>query len=57
MIKLELTLEDVSSLLGMLGQMPYVHSAQLIDKIRTQALPQVPAENKEQNNAGQEGNA
>jgi hypothetical protein len=43
MIKLELSLEEVNGVLSALGKMPYEVSVALIDKIRTQATPQVQA--------------
>lgn len=43
MIKLELTLEEVNGVLGSLGKMPYELAYPLIDKIKSQAMPQVQA--------------
>lgn len=43
MIKLELTLEEVNGVLGSLGKMPYELAYPLIDKIKQQAIPQIPA--------------
>ena len=41
-IKLELLLDEVNGVLTALGQLPYVQTAALIEKIRDQATPQVP---------------
>ena len=43
MIKLELTLEEINGVLGSLGKMPYELAYPLIDKIKAQAIPQIPA--------------
>lgn len=42
LIKLELTLAEVNGVMASLGNMPYGQVAPLIDKIREQAIPQVP---------------
>lgn len=42
MIKLELALEEVQVILIGLSKLPYEAVAQLIDKIKEQAQPQVP---------------
>ena len=42
MIKLELTLDEVNAVMGALGNMPYVQVAALVDKIKSQAVPQLP---------------
>jgi len=42
MIKLELTLDEVNGVLGSLGKMPYELAYPLIDKIKAQAIPQLP---------------
>ena len=41
-IKLELTLAEVNGIMASLGNMPYGQVAPLIDKVRAQAIPQVP---------------
>lgn len=41
-IKLELTLDEVNSVLSALGTMPYAQVSGLIEKVREQAIPQVP---------------
>ena len=41
-IKLELTLAEVNGIMTSLGNMPYGQVAPLIDKVRAQAIPQVP---------------
>jgi hypothetical protein len=41
MIKLELTVEEVNFTLAALSKQPFESVAALIDKIRTQAIPQV----------------
>ena len=43
MINLELTLEEVNGVLGSLGKMPYELAYPLIDKIKAQAILQIPA--------------
>lgn len=48
MINLELTLNDNNIILQALGQAPYVQVADIIDKVRTQAAPQVEALPKEE---------
>jgi len=40
-IKLSLTVEEVNGVLQALGNMPYVQVAALVEKIRSQAAPQV----------------
>jgi hypothetical protein len=40
-IKLTLDINELNLVLGALGNVPYVQSAPLIDKIRSQAQPQV----------------
>jgi len=48
-IKLELTVEEVNGILQTLGQLPTSSGAwPLVVKIKEQAAPQVPQENKEQ---------
>lgn len=46
MIKLELSLEETNALLANLGTLPYQNVYVLIEKIRTQGLPQVEEINK-----------
>jgi hypothetical protein len=41
---LELTLEEINQIMGMLGRQPYEQVEGLIAKIRAQALPQLPKE-------------
>lgn len=52
MIKLDLSINEVNAVLLALAKLPYETVAPLIEKVRTQALPQVPAaeeaEKKEQ---------
>jgi hypothetical protein len=40
-VNLELTLNEVNSILNALGAMPYVQVVVLIDKLKTQVVPQV----------------
>ena len=40
-IKLDLTVEEVNTIMAALGKAPYELSAPVIDKIRVQATPQV----------------
>jgi hypothetical protein len=42
MIKLELTVEEVNSILQALGNMPYTQVVALVENIKNQAIPQVP---------------
>jgi len=42
-IKLELTLDEVNQTMAALGNMPYVQVVALVDKIKSQAVPQLPA--------------
>ena len=49
MINLELSINDINLILQALGQAPYVQVADIIDKVRTQAAPQVEALHKEEN--------
>jgi hypothetical protein len=39
---LELTLEEINSIMAMLGRQPYEQVEGLIAKIRAQAIPQLP---------------
>lgn len=43
MIKLELTVEEVNGILQALGNMPYTQVVNLVEKIKTQGIPQVEA--------------
>ena len=43
MIKLELTVEEVNGILQALGNMPYAQVVALVENIKNQAIPQVPA--------------
>ena len=47
MINLELSVQEINLILQALGQAPYVQVADIIDKVRTQAAPQVEALPKE----------
>lgn len=49
MIKLELTIDETNAILFSLAKQPYDTVAQLIEKIRDQALPQVPEEQRNDN--------
>ena len=48
-INLELTINETNAILLALAKLPYETVAQLIDKIRAQSLPQVPAEQRNEN--------
>lgn len=48
-IKLEFAVEEVDVVLGALGNEPFVKVADLINKIRTQAVPQWQAIQESQN--------
>ena len=39
---LELTLDEINAIMGMLGRQPYEQVEGLIAKIRAQAIPQLP---------------
>ena len=39
---LELTLDEINAIMGMLGRQPYEQVENLIAKIRAQAIPQLP---------------
>ena len=41
-IKLELSVDEINLCLSALGNMPFVQVTQLVEKIRTQALDQIP---------------
>jgi len=43
MIKIELTLDETNSVLQALGNMPYAQVVALVENIKNQAIPQVPA--------------
>ena len=43
MIDLNLSVNEINLILQALGQAPYVQVADIIDKVRTQAIPQVEA--------------
>jgi len=43
MINLELSLQEINLILQALGQAPYVQVAELVEKIKIQATPQVEA--------------
>ena len=46
MIKLDLTINEVNAILLSLAKLPFETVAPLIDKIRSQSLPQVPEEER-----------
>jgi len=46
-VTLELTLEEINIIMGMLGRQPYEQVEQLIAKIRAQAIPQLPVKAEE----------
>jgi hypothetical protein len=46
MIKLELSINEVNAILLALAKLPFETVAPLIEKIREQSLPQVPAEDR-----------
>ena len=48
MINLELSLQEINLILQALGQAPYVQVAELVEKIKVQATPQVEALAKEE---------
>lgn len=52
-IKLTLDLNELNLVMGALGNVPYVQSAPVIEKIRAQAQPQVEPQ-KEETDAGTE---
>ena len=43
MIKLEFSIDEVNQIMAALGNMPYVQVTALVDKIKSQAVPQLPA--------------
>ena len=49
MIKLELTIDETNAILFALAKQPYDTVARLIDKLRDQALPQVPEDQRNDN--------
>jgi hypothetical protein len=46
MIKLDLTINEVNAVLLALAKLPYETVAPLVEKIREQSLPQVPADER-----------
>ena len=48
MINLELTVNEINVILAALGQAPYAQVAELFEKIKVQATPQVEALPKEE---------
>jgi len=48
MISLELSVQEINLILQALGQAPYVQVADIIDKVKVQAVPQVEALPKEE---------
>lgn len=51
-IQIQLSIEEVNSVINALSEFPYKVSAELIEKIRGQAIPQVHAINNAKNAAG-----
>jgi|688.fasta_scaffold2668004_1 hypothetical protein len=49
MIKLDLTINEVNAILLALAKLPYETVAPLIAKVREQSLPQVPADERNDN--------
>ena len=47
MINLELSVQEINLILQALGQVPYVQVADIVEKIKKQATPQVEALPKE----------
>lgn len=50
MIKLKLKIEEVDAILTALGDQPYVKVAEVVNKIRQQAVPQFEALKEQENN-------
>jgi hypothetical protein len=48
MINLELSVQEINLILQALGQAPYVQVAELVEKIKAQAVPQVEVLTKEE---------
>ena len=48
MIDLNLTVQEINLILQALGHAPYVQVAELVEKIKAQAVPQVEASPKEE---------
>ena len=48
MINLNLTVQEINLILQALGQAPYIQVAELVEKIKAQAVPQVEALPKEE---------
>ena len=48
MINLNLEIAEVNGVLTALGQMPYAQVAELVEKIKQQAIPQVQAQQQEE---------
>jgi hypothetical protein len=48
MINLNLTVQEVNLILQALGQAPYIQVAEIVEKIKAQAVPQVEALPKEE---------
>lgn len=53
----ELTLDESNVILGALGDQPYVKVAELVNKLRTQAMTQIEAANQRQNQTAEQGAA
>jgi hypothetical protein len=51
MIDLHLFLEEVNLILNGLGQLPYAQVAGLVDKLKAQAVPQLPQQDVPQDTA------
>ena len=52
-IKLSLTIEEVNGVMQALGNMPYVQVTALVEKVRSQAAPQVQAQDTATNEGGE----
>lgn len=48
MINLELSVQEINLILQALGQAPYIQVAEIVEKIKAQAVPQVEALPKEE---------
>jgi hypothetical protein len=48
MINLELSVQEINLILQALGQAPYIQVAEIVEKIKVQAVPQVEALPKEE---------
>lgn len=50
MINLNLEINEVNNVLAALGQLPYAQVTDLVEKIKSQAIPQVQAQPETENN-------